>query len=378
MSRLQVVQVRAWLDPQRRSPAELMRAWRDFARPAAAAAAAGAAVTIISASWSDAVEIVDGITVHFVREDRQPSRVRPLVPRLAGRVAEASPDLIHFEGLILPLHARTLARRFRRIPLLAQDHGSHVPRGWRRVPYRWGFAPLAGVIFTARAQAEAFKRAGVLRRDLPVHEVVEGSTSFAPGDRQAARAGTGISGDPALLWVGHLDRNKDPLTVLAAAARAAERLPGLALWMCFRGADLLPDVQARIAADARLQGRVHLLGEIAHQQMEAHYRSADFLIQASHKEGSGYGVIEALACGTTPLLTDIPSFRAITASGRFGALVPTDDPVALGEAIVGWAGRDREELRRAARAHFESSLSFDAIGRQLVAAYRSATAGRSS
>jgi hypothetical protein len=39
-----------------------------------------------------------------------------------------------------------------------------------------------------------------------------------------------------------------------------------------------------------------------------------------------------------------------------------------------WADRDREELRRGAREHFERSLSYAAVGTQLVHAYRSVAA----
>jgi glycosyltransferase involved in cell wall biosynthesis len=225
------------------------------------------------------------------------------------------------------------------------------------------------VTFTARAQADAFKAAGILRPELPVFEVIEGSSTFTTGDQSAARAATGLSGDPCLLWVGNLDANKDPLMVLDAVAAAVGALPNLRLHMCYRYAPLLEAVRSRIAAPA-LAGRVTLHGEIGYPQIEAHFRAADFVVQASHAEGSGYGVIEALACGTTPLVTDIPSFGRITGDGEFGALVPLGESGALARAIEDWSRRDRALLRRRAREHFERSLSFEAIGRQLLSAYR--------
>ena len=358
--RLRVANVSVYLDPARRAPEELMRAWRDFAAPAAAAARAGVEMTVVRASWVDAVHTVGGVPCQFVRRSR-----------LWAQVAAGRPDVIHWQGLLFPVQLRACAARFPGVPIVAQDHGSAVPRrGWRRWLHGWGFAPLAGVMFTAAEQAAAFKAAGVLRQDLPVFEVVEASSPFLPGDRATARATTGLGGDPCLLWVGNLDANKDPLTVLDAVSRAAPHFPGLQLSMCYRFAPLLAQVRERIARDPDLAGRVRLLGEVAYPEIEQHFRAADFLVQASHKEGSGYAVIEALACGTTPLVTDIPSFRAITGQGARGALVPTDDPGEFARAIRDWAGRDRAELRRAAREHFDKTLSLDVIGRQLAAAYR--------
>jgi glycosyltransferase involved in cell wall biosynthesis len=202
-----------------------------------------------------------------------------------------------------------------------------------------------------------------------VFEAVVVSTYFTPGDRVAARAATGLEGEPCLLWVGHLDANKDPLSVLEAVGLAATDLPDVRLYMCFQQAPLRAPVEARISADERLRRRVRLLGRVPHEAMESYYRAADFLVQASHTEGSGYGVIEALACGTAPLVTDIPAFRRLTGNGSVGGLVPVENPAAFAAALVEWSRRDRSMVRARAREHFEAELSFAAIGRQLRDAY---------
>jgi glycosyltransferase involved in cell wall biosynthesis len=365
------------LDPLGRAPDTLLAGdWHDFGRTAAAAQRAGARVAMVQAAWGDAERNVEGVRCVFVREPDNPFLELPggrAVPRRPRRLLEhvlaLDPDLVHFEGLGFPRGLRALAAALPEVPILAQDHGTKCPRGWRRWWYRWGFAPLAGVAFTARAQAAPFVAAGVLGRRVPVFEVMELSSAFTPGDQAAAQATTGLDGDPCLLWAGNLDANKDPLTALDAIARASVERPRLRVHMCFRHAPLLAAVRDRVAGDPALLGRVRLLGEVPYPAMEAHFRAADFLIQTSHAEGSGGALIDALACGTTPLVTDIPSFRSITGDGRFGALVPVDDAAALARAVCEWSARDRAVLRRTARDHFERRLSFDAIGRQLRAAY---------
>jgi glycosyltransferase involved in cell wall biosynthesis len=366
-----------YLDPLGRSPDVLVSSvWRDFGRAAAAAQRAGARVCIIAAAWSDADREIEGVPCQFVRERSDPfiylpggRKIRRRPRRLLERVRSLTPDLIHFEGLILPRLVRNLAATMPGIPIVAQDHGTKCPRGWRARWSRWGFAPLSAVTFTARSQATPFVAARVLDPRLSVFEVVEGSTPFTPGDQAIARSATGLEGDPCLLWVGNLDPNKDPLLVLEALSRVTSEFPAIRLHMCYRHAPLLQAVQARITDDPALAERVRLLGEVPYADTERYFRAADFLVQASHVEGSGYGIIEALACGTTPIVTDIPSFRRITGEGRYGALTPVDDPAAFADAIRAWSRRDRQVLRRQARTHFERELSFDAIGRQLRAVY---------
>ena len=82
-------------------------------------------------------------------------------------------------------------------------------------------------------------------------------------------------------------------------------------------------------------------------------RAADLFVLGSHREGSGYSLIEALACGLPPVVTDIPSFRSLTGGGAVGKLWPCDDPRALCEALVG--ARFDPATRAAVRAHFDRS-----------------------
>jgi glycosyltransferase involved in cell wall biosynthesis len=380
---LHVVVVGVDLDPLRRSSADLLSTWRDFGRFEAAVAEGGQTrVTIVQASWDDDRRDIDGLSCHFVREPlpvltAPGGRTLRLLPRrLIARVKDLAPDVVHFNGLTFPRDVRALQDALPGVAVVAQDHGFNVPPGWRRSYYRWGLANLPAVMFCAREQADELKRIDILNHRTRVFEVIEISTPFQPGDRVAARMATGIAGDPCLLWLGNLDANKDPLMVLDAVALAAAALPTLRLVMCFRYSDLIAEVRGRIATDQTLVDRVTILGEVPYPGIEAYLRAADFLVQGSHREAGGCAVIEALACGTTPLVTDIPSFRRITGEGRFGALAPVGDAAALAHAIVSWSRRDRELLRVSARQHFERTLSFRAVGAQLKEAYRQ-LAGRS-
>ena len=223
--------------------------------------------------------------------------------------------------------------------------------------------------FTHREQARPFVEAGVLPDAMPIFEVLEVSSWFTPGDQDEARRATGLGGEPCLLWIGHLDPNKDPLTVLAAFEAAAPHLADPHLWCCYESTELLQQVRDRVRSSGVLRDRVHLLGRIPHERVEHLGRAADFLIGGSHRESTGVAVVEAMACGATPLVSDIPSLRRITGEGEVGSLTPPGDSPAMTRALLEWAARDRSTLRRRVRKHFEERLSFDAVARQLCDAY---------
>jgi glycosyltransferase involved in cell wall biosynthesis len=372
--RLRVAHVSFFADTHRRDAEALLRAWPRLPAVAAAVARAGVDVSVVQAAHSRQTLVRDGVTFRFIDDTRgMPNRFLRRVPvprrptRLLDEVAAVAPDVVHVQGLIYPVAIRQLAGVLNGTPILVQDHGASVPRGLRRRAWRWASRSIAGVAFTARQQAAPFFEARAFRADLPVFEVVEGSTTFVTGDREAARRVTGMYGDPCLLWTGHLDANKDPLTTLAAFELAAPELPDARLWCCFGDAPLLVEVQRRIDGSPVLRERVTLLGRRPHAEMELRFRAADFFVQMSHREVGGLSLLEALACGTTPLVSDIPPTRRMV--DGVGALTRVGDAAALAGAMVEWSKRDPAALRSAARDRFERALTFDVMGRELRAVY---------
>jgi glycosyltransferase involved in cell wall biosynthesis len=184
-----------------------------------------------------------------------------------------------------------------------------------------------------------------------------------------ARELTGINGSPALLWVGRLIANKDPLTVLAGFERIIPSCPDARLTMVFGSDDLLPQVKAKLEAVPALACRVRLIGFVPHAELPAYYSAADIFVLGSHHEGSGYALIEACACGTVPVVTSIPSFRTITGAGARGVLWPPDDEVRLAQALLDVASRDLASLRIDVTTHFERELSWPAVARRALEIY---------
>lgn len=339
---------------------EVLARWPTLLEVPLALGRAGLQVDVVQAAPRADVMVREGVTFHFT----------PGGPKtLADAVARCRPDVVHHQSFRFPVHARLLHRRLPQVPLLVQDHGGRAPRSWRRFVAAWGARHIAGAAFTVREQARAYVRRGVLREGVPVFEVLESSSRFTPGEQASAQDVTGLAGDPCFLWVGRLNANKDPLTVLTALERAHPQLPDPHLWMCYTDASLLGATQEWLRARPELATRVHLIGTVNHERIELLCRAADFLVLGSHAEGSGYAVLEALACGTTPLVTDIPSFRRLTGGGEVGALSPPGDAEAMARAMVDWSGRDRARLRQRARAHFERALSFSVVAADLRAAY---------
>jgi glycosyltransferase involved in cell wall biosynthesis len=365
---MHVVQMGFNLDPQRRAPTELLAAWYSLEDTANAAASAGCRVSIILASHLTATISRGNVSYEFL-----PAAARPF-DRDAGNellqvLRPLQPDVIHIHGLGFNRHVAALSQLMPGVPIMVQDHASWPPRPWNRRAWRRGHRKVAAVSFCAMEQAQAFLDARLFAPHTAVLEIPESTTRFTPGDQTAARRITGVTGSPALLWVGHLDRNKDPLTVLQGFERIVQQLPQATLSMCFGKAPLMPEIAQLLNSRPALAARVQLLGEVSHSRVQTLMHAADYFVLASHREGSGYSLIEALATGLTPIVTDIPSFRSLTGNGAAGALWSCDDATSFVRAFMTSVREPVQQLRARALTQFENHLSMAALGRKLRAAY---------
>lgn len=365
---LRVVQIGFFTDPAARQPQELLAAWPTLVDVAESAALAGVQVAVIQASAYSQAFARNGVDYHFLPlgSGAMPVRADGAFARLVKGIA---PHVIHVHGLGFPREVLALSALAPGVPIILQDHADRLPRLWHRSQWRRCAAVISSIAFCSGEQAGDFARAGLLTAGTVIHEIPEATSRFVPGDRAAARRATGANGDPLILWVGHLNSNKDPLTVLEGVAQAARLLPQLQLFCCFGTAPLAEAVERRIVTDSRLASRVHLLGAVPHDRVEQLMRAADIFVLGSRRESTGYALLEALACGLPPVVTDIPSFRALTNGGSVGRLWPPGDARALCEAISAVASRIDPGTRAAVRAQFERELSFAALGSRLARMY---------
>ncbi len=322
----------------------------------------------------------NGVDYHFrVDDPRRLLAGRRTLPRSLFRLARSlRPDVVHVHGLLFPIQAAGLRLWIGRGPVLAVQHHGERPEG-RMSPWlqRLLFRAADGFLFTAPGIADEWMRAGVLDPSWPVHGVVEASTDFVPAPRSDARVRTNLPGSPAVLWVGRLHEKKDPMTALEGFARSLEQLPDAHLTMVFREAPLLPEVRALLERSPHLAGRVHLLGEVPHADLASTFSAADLFLTSSPAEGSNFALLEALACGTPPVASDIPAHRLLTGDGGVGRLFDVGDAGSCARALVALASGLSDEARRVARRHFEENLGWPAVAQQAVLAYRSLMARRS-
>lgn len=196
---------------------------------------------------------------------------------------------------------------------------------------------------------------------ITVHRTGVDLSTFTIRDREAAKAEMGVSG-PLIATVGGLLERKGQQHVIAALAM----LPGDAnLALIGDGPE-----RARLQAQAERMGladRVIFTGSIGHERMASWLAAADAMCLPSASEGLANAWVEALACGTPIVITDVGGAREVVDTpdaGRISGPAPAALAAAIAELI---AGPPPREATRAVAARFSWETNRDTLYAHLKA-----------
>jgi len=225
-----------------------------------------------------------------------------------------------------------LGRRFRR-PVVVTGRGSDVDEFLFRWPVRrFARAALRGadrLVALTRQHRQKMIEAGAEADKIAVIPNGVDTTLFCPGDRLKARRALGLPTEGVLLFsAGTVVEEKGFQHLIAGMASGT---PGVRLFIAgpgdYRGA------LGRLARDCGVADRVTFLGRVAQSQMPLWYRAADFFCFGSYHEGCPNAVLEALACGTPVLSTDVGGIPDLVEEARSGLLFKPRSDEAFAAAI---------------------------------------------
>ncbi|HEX5151440.1 MAG TPA: glycosyltransferase family 4 protein [Parafilimonas sp.] len=347
----------------------------------------GVDIIVMQRFFRDSYFKKNNVQYYFIK-DKFSGNFKPwqLPYKFLKRIAALDADIVHLHTF--PCNIPAFVLRFllnKKCGMIIQNHGDKGLKGIRAIVYKNMSHAADAFFFTSVEQGQNwFKNRDLLKKVMPV---LEGSPVFnfetwdrnrvlAYVSRKEARLKSGMQGNPLFLWVGTLDENKDPLTILRGMEILFKNYTKASLYLIYNDHKLLKSVQDRINSSESLCNRVQLLGKIPHTLMERYYNSADYFVLGSHYEAMGFSLSEALSCGCVPIVTDIPSFRRITDEGKLGALWETGNENAFVEAVQKVMKKPLEEEANNCIEFFKRNLSSDAIAATTVSHYKKIIAAR--
>jgi glycosyltransferase involved in cell wall biosynthesis len=198
-----------------------------------------------------------------------------------------------------------------------------------RLPRRmicWAAEHAAGVASVSEALKGALAALGVPREKVRVLRNGVDLKLFTPVERAAVRRRLGMR-RTTLLSVGNLLASKGHDLVI----RALARLPECDLVVIGAGPERA--ALGALAASCGLGERVRFAGPFPQEELRDYYGATDLLVLASSREGWPNVLLEAMACGTPVLATDVGGCREVVTAPEAGLLSSRRSPDALADGV---------------------------------------------
>jgi glycosyltransferase involved in cell wall biosynthesis len=149
------------------------------------------------------------------------------------------------------------------------------------------------------------------------------------------------------------NRKLEPLyridVVIDAFAAVREALPDAALTIGGSGSE--HDRLMRRADSGTATARIRFVGEVSHPHMPALLREHHLYVSSSPADTTSVSLLEAMAVGLFPVVTDIPANREWIVDGENGRLVPPGEATRLAIALIdAWRDTDLRERARVRNA----------------------------
>ena len=253
---------------------------------------------------------------------------------------QIQPDILHAHSVADPGWFAALSSFH---PFVLTAWGSDVLLGLRRGPrlHRWLTrnalrradlltADARSVLDAAQPYLGAGTRTALIRFGVDTHV-------FCPGADATWRARLGLGPGPVLLSIRQCHPLYNIDVIIRAFARVREELPTarLLVKLVAQSSDDPYLVEMRALAGQLVLGdAIVYVPQVSYAEIPDLYRAADLVLSVPSSDALPVSVLEAMACGTPVIASDLPALSELTDDGADLSLVPDRDDAALCHAIL--------------------------------------------
>jgi D-inositol-3-phosphate glycosyltransferase len=202
------------------------------------------------------------------------------------------------------------------------------------------------IVATEREQTELMRYYGADPQRMRVVPCGVNMDLFQPVDKAHARKRLGLHpAEKIVLYVGRFAALKGIDRLLKAMTHLRD-LRDLKLLIVGGDGDAAPEhiEFKRLSAELGVADRIVFAGRLEQNDLPQYYSAADILAVPSYHESFGLVALEALACGTPVVATQVGAMARIICEGRTGCVVVDSGSQAFAGAIRNFVARPRGEV----------------------------------
>jgi len=295
-----------------------------------------------------------------------PMRLKVLIYyiRHRNRIIKSGVDVLYIQ---MPECCLPFLNKRYRIPVIYHKHGSVNPVS--RSKYVYGrnilfkkfyeivlmliYQKATWIITIDRISLKEAKKYGAENRTSLLMNAVNTGKYFPDYVlRKQARSNAGmVENIFVILFVGRIEKTKGPERLLDCISRLKETKHPFHILLAGEGT-----YRTYLENKVRIQNyesNVTFLGNVPHEKMPYFYNLADVMVLPSETEGVPMVILEALACGTPVVASNVGSIPDLVLDGINGIVLDNLSPVKLASAIINILHKknERNEIARSIDKH---------------------------
>ena len=185
--------------------------------------------------------------------------------------------------------------------------------------------------------------------------------------------------DRMVLFVGRIERLKGVDTLIQAMSCLQLKQQGRPVHLAIIGGDPAASPEEMTAEMTRLQKlcddlavgqTVVFLGKRDQDRLPYYYSAAEVLVMPSHYESFGMVALEAMACGTPVIASEVGGLAYLVRDGETGFTIPDQEPEELCEKISWLLNDPQLHATMSERAvEYAQDYAWEKIAKQIVEVY---------
>jgi D-inositol-3-phosphate glycosyltransferase len=201
---------------------------------------------------------------------------------------------------------------------------------------------------------------------------------FQPVDKAYARRQLGFADDEKIvLYVGRFAALKGIDRLLKAMTHLRHH-NGLKLVIIGGDGHGAPEFKAfqRLSSELGINDMISFVGRIEQGDLPPYYSAADLLAVPSYHESFGLVALEALACGTPVVATEVGAMNSVICEGKTGSVVADSRPLAFARAIHDFVSKPHHAMGSVDYIrHSARQFNWSHIAKAMIEEYESMLAG---